>query len=173
MIQPKRQYKKKVFIVTGITIAALLIICVAVITIITTHQKKSETTQTIIDNPGYSTVLPAGKSISDLGGWRRVSPVSSSPVYAYNDSIDDIAISISEQPLPDSFKDDIDSHVAELAKSDNATNVVKTSNTTLYIGLSAKGPQSVYFSKNNLLILIKSEKQIKNAAWSSYAASLQ
>lgn len=164
----QRRLKKRTIII-GSVIVALII--GALITIIITQTHKNS--QTIIQNPGYATILPEGTSIIQLGGWVRVSPKGGDTAYAYADSIENVPISVSEQPLPESFKSNTSSKIAELAKSYNATPISSIGDTIIYIGTSAKGPQSVIFTKSNLLILIKSEKKIENAAWSTYAASLQ
>lgn len=44
---------------------------------------------------------------------------------------------------------------------------------TVYIGTSARGPQSVIFHKNNLLILIKSNGPLSGDQWTEYIASLE
>lgn len=124
------------------------------------------------DTPGYRTVLPDGKTIDELGGWKRVSPPEKEPVFAYTDQINDVSIGVSQQPLPQSFKSDTASRVADLAKKYNATTEVIIGDTTVYIGTSVKGPQSVIFAKKDLLILIKSQKKIENAAWKEYVLSL-
>jgi len=126
----------------------------------------------IVENLEYQTVLPSGESISALGGWKRVSPPGSGPVYAYIDAIDGIAISVSQQPLPKSFEGHSDSQVAELAKKFNATTKIDASGTTVYLGTSAKGPQSVILTKNGLLILIKSQGKIEDSSWATYATAL-
>lgn len=120
------------------------------------------------NSPGYQTVIPKGKTISDLGGWKRISPPKASPVYAYSDTLDNVSISVSQQPLPPSFN----GGVAELAKKFNATDKVDANGTDVYIGTSAKGPQSTIFTKNGLLILIKSHKNIDDKAWAYYIESL-
>lgn len=120
------------------------------------------------NGPEYQTVIPKGKTITDLGGWKRISPPKASPVYAYSDTLDNISISVSQQPLPSSFNGD----VAELAKKFNATDQVDANGTKIYIGTSAKGPQSAIFSKNGLLVLIKSQKNIDDKAWAYYVESL-
>ncbi len=126
----------------------------------------------IIENLEYQTVLPANKSITELGGWKRVSPPTGDPVYAYTDKIDGISVSISQQPLPKSFTDDLDTQLAELAKKFSATTKIDANGATVYVGTSAKGPQSAILSKNGLLILIKSTDKISDAAWAKYAKSL-
>lgn len=124
------------------------------------------------DSPEYQTILPGDKSISELGGWKRISPPEKEPVFAYADRINDVPISVSQQPLPSSFRSDIPNRVADLAKKYNATTEIAVGNTTVYIGTSVKGPQSVIFTKKDLLILIKSQKKIENSAWGEYIQSL-
>lgn len=122
--------------------------------------------------PTYQTVLPQGKTIQELGGWKRVSPPEDQPVFAFTDAIDGVPISVTEQPLPQQFKNDIDSQVADLARKFNATHKIDASGTPVYIGTSVKGPQSVIFATKKLLILIKSEKKISDTSWVNYAISL-
>ena len=126
----------------------------------------------VLENLEYQTVIPASKSIGDLGGWKRVSPPGADPVYAYNDVLDGVNISVSQQPLPSSFNGKADSEVADIAKKFNATTKIEGADTNVYLGTSAKGPQSVILSKNGLLILIKSEKNIEPTSWAQYARSL-
>ncbi|MEO5950616.1 MAG: hypothetical protein ABIQ04_04165 [Candidatus Saccharimonadales bacterium] len=166
---------RKSIVIAGI--GATVIICSLVIgsSMYGHNVTKSPTTadaNKIIENLEYQTVLPVGKTINTLGGWKRVSPPDSDPVYAYIDAIDGIAVSVSQQPLPKSFEGDVDSKVAELAKKFNATTKVDASGTTVYIGTSAKGPQSIIFTKNGILILVKSQEKITDASWIKYAKSL-
>lgn len=124
----------------------------------------------LIENLEYQTVIPDGKSIGELGGWKRVSPAKSDPVFAYNDTLDGVAINVSQQPLPKSFKGG--DQIADLAKRFNATTKIDANGTTVYVGTSAKGPQSAILSKNDLLILIKSQNKIDDKSWAKYARSL-
>jgi hypothetical protein len=120
-------------------------------------------------NPEFRAVLPRNKSIDELGGWTRISPPNNEPVYAYTDKIGNTAITVSEQLLPDSFAN---TGIADLAKQFNATNKLEGLTTEVYYGTSAKGPQSVIFAKNELLILIKSQAKISDEAWVVYIKSL-
>lgn len=130
--------------------------------------KDTQTTST----PQYQTVLPSGKTIKDLGGWKKLTPPNSNPFYTYADSIDGIAVNVSQQQLPPSFQSNTNEKVAELAKSYNATSRLTVSGMTVYIGISAKGPQSVIFTKDNLLIFIQSKHKIANDSWKRYITSL-
>jgi hypothetical protein len=123
--------------------------------------------------PSYSTIIPNNKSIDKLGGWTRVSPVTSNPVYAYVDSIGSIPISVSEQPLPSSFKSNSATQVQNLAKNFNASESFYVGSLKVYIGTSVSGPQSLIFTTDNLLVLIKSSAQITTQKWTSYIATLQ
>jgi len=122
--------------------------------------------------PDYKTILPAGHSIEDYGGWTRVSPPKRDPVYAYVDHIGSIPINVSQQPIPKDFGDDPDSQVQDLAEGYGASTVIKTGSTTVYIGTSAKGPQSVIFIKDGLLVLIKASAVVPDQQWQQYIQSL-
>lgn len=143
--------------------SAVIVIVVAGILVYRYHTR---------NNPDYRTILPDNKSVSELGGWKRVSPPGKDPVFAYSDNINNIPITVSQQPLPNSFKTETANHVAELAKAYNATTKINVGDTVVYIGTSSKGPQSVIFTQKNLLILIKSQKVIDNGAWGEYVKSL-
>lgn len=123
--------------------------------------------------PDYPTVIPAGKDIKNLGGWTRVSPQNSAPVYAYVDEIGNTPVRVSQQPLPEKLRDNSDKQVAQLAQGFGATEKLTVGNATAYIGTSAEGPQSVILHKNNLLILMKSSSKIDNSQWVKYIDSLQ
>lgn len=123
--------------------------------------------------PQYQTVLPSGKTIKDLGGWKKLSPPKGSSFYAYQDEVDGVRVNVSQQQLPKDFQSNTNQKVAELAKAYNATTQLTIdSGTTAYIGLSAKGPQSVIFTKDNLLVFIQSEKKLPNNEWKRYISSL-
>lgn len=123
--------------------------------------------------PEFKTVLPAGKSIEQYGGWTRISPPDRDPVFAYADKLGGITITISEQPLPDNLKSNTEEGINKLANDFSAKETLKVDGNTVHIGTSAKGPQSVIFAKNGLLILIKSTSKIDNKAWATYISSLQ
>ncbi len=128
------------------------------------------TLEIVTDLP-FQAVLPHGTTIDQLGGWRRVSPPDSAPVFAYSDQIADVQIIVSEQQVPSSLKGD--NKLAELAKKFSATDQLNITHTTAYIGTSAKGPQSVLLIKHDLLVLIKSKDNISDQDWIRYITSLR
>jgi hypothetical protein len=167
-----------------ITIAAVIIISAAVGTYTLLSAKKvsddiptpastsAAPTRLQQGTPDFSPVLPGDKKIEDFGGWTRVSPSSSVPVYAFADVLDNSPIRVSQQPIPQGFKGDEDEQVKTLALDFNAREVVMVDKIPVYIGTSVKGPQSLIFVKNNLLILIRSSVKIDPSIWSTYISSL-
>lgn len=128
----------------------------------------------VYESPSFNTVVPGGKTIAELGGWARVSPPGSDKVYAFVDEISDVDIIVSQQELPDNFKDSPAGVLKDFAESYAANRTLPTNDdTTAYIGTSAKGPQSVLLIKNDLLILIKSSSVISDDNWVGYINSLE
>lgn len=167
--------KSTLKIITGTIVVTIIIVSFFVIA----SQRDSkqpvadkDTASKTKEKPKYDTVLPKKKSIDALGGWKRISPPKNDPVYAFLDKIGETPISVSEQPLPDSFKGNSEEQLSELAKKFNATTKLQAGATTAYLGTSAKGPQSVIFVTDTLLILIKSQNKINEKDWTSYIQSL-
>ena len=122
----------------------------------------------LASSPSFQALLPTGKSINKLGGWTRVSPADHDPAFSYDDTINDIAIKVSQQQLTNASQS-----VAEIAKAYNATDKITAQNTTVYIGTSFQGPQSVLFAKGDLLVMIGSQATISHDDWISYINSLE
>ena len=159
---PKRTFKlpsKKILIVGG---ASLLVLLVAIVVFITIPTG---------DHPSYKTVLPKGKSISSLGGWKRVNPPNGDPIYTYVDAIDGVTVQVTQQPLPETLEGSAQQKLESVAKQFYATE--KITDTDAYIGTSAKGPQSVLLARGNTLILIKSQREISQKDWANYINSLK
>jgi hypothetical protein len=172
-----------IFIVVGVIVVVSYIIHSAFIHSLVKQQKIAEVSQSknytgaTLQTPDYITLLPTGKTIESLGGWTRVSPSNRNPVFAFMDTIDGKPINVSQQPLPPELKDikgnQDESQIVQLAQGYSANVKITASQTTVYIGTSAKGPQSVIFGKNNLLVLIKSSVTLTNDQWASYVNSLR
>lgn len=139
----------------------------------TTTKKTSGTVTKLSRNetPKFDTVVPDGKSIKDYGGWTRISPPDRVPVFAYSDKIGDVTINVSQQELPENLRDNGE-ELEKLSADFNADKKLTVGDITAYIGTSAKGPQSVIFIKDNLLVLIKSTAKISDDQWITYISSL-
>ncbi len=123
--------------------------------------------------PFYETLMPTGKTIEQLGGWTRMSPSDRNAVFGYTDSIENNRIVVSQQPLPEDFREDVEAQVEALAKGYKATEKITVGGLTVHIAKSAKGPQSIVFAKKGLLVLIRSSVTISNDQWIGYISSLQ
>lgn len=124
-------------------------------------------------HPNFRALTPKGSTVEELGGWQRVSPPGKDPTFAFTDTIEGVTISVSQRTLPPEFKKNTAKEVSNLAKSYHANRQLKAGDTTFHIGSSAKGPESVIFSKRSLLILIKSQAAISDEAWVSYINQLR
>lgn len=122
--------------------------------------------------PDYDTVVPKGRTAKNID-WTRVSPPDHNPVYTYVDTVDKATLNVSEQPVPDNFKNDPTTSLEQLAGSYNATQKLTVGTVTVYIGTSTKGPQSVIFIKKNVLVLIKTDIGLTTDQWIFYISSLQ
>jgi hypothetical protein len=123
-------------------------------------------------SPDFQAILPSGKTIEDLGGWLRVSPPDKDPVFAFVDTVEGAQLNVSQQRLPDDFKQDAAGELAELANQFGAKEKITVDQVDAYIGTSAKGPQSVLMVKSELLILIRASSALTNEQWVVYIASL-
>lgn len=169
------KWPRKVYVIIGCTLLILLMGSFVYNRFIhkPTHQTppKSYTSSKLEKGtPKYDTLLPAGKTIDNLGGWTRVSPGTASPVYAFSDRVDGIGVIVSEQPLPDALTKP--GALEEFTKAYSADHKVSVEGTDIYIGTSAKGPQSAILTKSNLLILIKTDSKLTDAQWATYVGSL-
>lgn len=123
--------------------------------------------------PEFGTLLPNGRSIDELGGWKRVSPPGAAPVFAYSDKIGDVTVAVSQQTLPEAFEKDTSEQITELAKGFNATDKITTEGKNIvYIGTSTRGPQYAIMGIDELLILIKANAKIEDESWAEYVDSL-
>src|SRR4051812_26486041 len=94
---------RKTIIILTILVASLLITGALIAQHnLTKNSDDTKTSRQKVESLEYQTILPEGKSISDFGGWTRVSPPKTDPVYAYTDEINSTSINVSEQPLPQS-----------------------------------------------------------------------
>ncbi|MGV9001387.1 MAG: hypothetical protein ACOH18_00300 [Candidatus Saccharimonadaceae bacterium] len=122
--------------------------------------------------PNFDAILPAGKTIEDFGGWQKLTPPNSEAFYVFVDTINGVTINVSQQLLPGKFKGDVTNKMLDLARAYKANVKLDADGTRMYIGTSAKGPQSVLFTKNGVLVLIKSWSTISDAQWIAYVKSL-
>lgn len=114
--------------------------------------------------------LPKGET-SELDGEARYS--AAQKTVSFKDSIGGVEIIVSQQQLPESFGEVTEDKVKKIAEDFSATKAITTANPTAYLGTNEKGPQSVVFYKNKLLVLIKSTNKIDEHDWAEYITNLK
>jgi hypothetical protein len=169
---PKNLTYKQLGIGSG---ALLVVLVIGVIALNSHHGNKNKPGSTGVlsasdQKPSFQTLSPTGITAG------KASPQkynAEHKIVTFVDSIGGVDINITEQALPDDFKDNTDDKVKKLAQSFSANEVLSTANPTAYLGTSVQGPQSVIFHKNGLLIFIKSTKKIDNHDWAEYITNLK
>lgn len=138
-------------------------------------QQQSDDSSTAVlsdqtEKPNFDYSLPKG-DVSKLEKEPRFD--AKRQVVNYVDSIGGVEITVSQQPLPEGFKDNTEDKVKKLAEDFTANHVLATANPTAYLGTSAKGPQTVIFAKKDLLVFIQSTSKIDDHDWAEYITSLK
>jgi len=167
MIHFKKPKRKVVIIGSIVTVVAAIAISIGVYQGHLSHAELERIA------PSFTAVLPTGQTIDNLGGWQKLTPPQGDPFYVFVDNINGVSINVSQQPLPKEFVVNPYQHISDLAKGYNANTQLKAGDTVLYVGSSANGPQSVIFTKNGLLILIKSWSALSNGDWITYVKALK
>lgn len=137
------------------------------------YRANSSQADMISDKPNFAALVPAGKTIEQLGGWEKLTGPNGDAFYVYVDNVSGVSANVSQQKLPGKFKNNLDNELLNLARAYNANVKLDADGTKVYVGTSAKGPQSVIFTKNESLVLIKSWATVENGDWIAYINSLE
>lgn len=127
--------------------------------------------QNVSQKPDFKWILPRGSVDKIAGGQVNYDPQKK--VVLYTDIINGTTVGVTQQALPSTFKDNVKEKMAEYAKKINCTSQIEVGDVMAYAGLSTKGPQTVVFAKNNLLVSIVADKEIDPQSWGSYINSLK
>lgn len=163
---------RKAWVVSALVIGLVSIGLIGYLSLRST-QPASESNSACPKQPNFATILPADKSINQLGGWKPLCPPGSPPTYAYSDQIDSATITVTQSPVPEAFNHNPQAALKKLAEAEHyPKELVASDNTVFYLGISAKGPQSIATIKNDLLVLIKSDQPVEDASWINYIGNL-
>lgn len=124
----------------------------------------------VVKEPEFKTVLPSGKKDETTNG--SVAYDASKKVASFTDNISGVAVTVSQQPVPEPFKANLDDQVQKLAESFSANEIIASSTPKAYLGTSIKGPQTVIFAKKDLLVFITSDSKIEKDVWAEYITKL-
>ena len=120
-----------------------------------------------VEKQDFEVLLPAGKSVEELGGIVLVSPEGNDPVYAYLDTLEQAKLNISMQKTPAQLSSGAQT-LEQLASGFQATKIIEIDGNRIYHGSTGKGVQSLIFVKNGLLVLIRSDIVLNDDTWAGY-----
>lgn len=167
MIRAAQPKNKPMFIIAvAMLLAGLVFLGIGI------YQVHSSQADQSNNQPNFKPVLPVSKTITSLGGWQKLTTPNNDVFYVYLDTVSGVTVNVSQQLLPGKFKSNLTNSMVEMARAYNANVKLDADGTTIYVGTSAKGPQSVLFTKNGVLVLIKSWATISDADWIAYVKSL-
>jgi hypothetical protein len=116
----------------------------------------------------FDTVLPRGRNIPD----DKLFYDAKRNFVRYDDQINAVKISVSQQPLPEAFKSDPDGNAKRIAADFSATEMLSMEGQNMYYGVSEKGPQTMILTKNDVLIFINTTTMIEKESLKAYAYNL-
>ncbi len=124
--------------------------------------------------PDFTVLTPDNTPARSLRGKTLTPPNNSSSFFSFNDTVNGVYLKVSEQPLPEALKDPGEDPIQGLAQGYNANrSITAGGDTTVYIGTSSKGYQSIIFVKEGLLITIVSTAALNDDQWIQYIDSLR
>lgn len=167
---PKLSHRQ---MIVGGSVAGALIVGIIgfnVISGLLSDDKKEVAGASTTTEPTFDTVLPEGEK--EKTSSKKLGFDAERQVASFTDNIGNVAITVSQQPLPEPFKANPDEEVKKLAEGFSANEVINESNPKAYLGTDEKGPQTVIFHKNGLLVFIQSASKLDKEQWSEYITKL-
>ncbi len=119
-------------------------------------------------DPKFDVMVPEGRDIPK----DKIAYDPDKNFAKYDDQINTVPITVSQQPVPDKFKTDQDNNLSELAKGFSATEKLFAGDTTVFYGRSIKGPQTLIFIKKGSLTFIKTSSEIEKESLKVYIENL-
>lgn len=120
--------------------------------------------------PNFTYALPDGDA-SSIDGTVRFDPKRK--VVNYKDTVAGVSVTVSQQQLPEGLKEDSQEKIKKIAADFSATRALTTATPTAYIGDSIEGPQTVIFTKKDLLIFVLSANKVDDKDWAEYVTTLR
>lgn len=133
----------------------------------TNNQGSSEVT-TPTNDPKFSIIKPQGREIPK----EKIIYDSKRNFTKFDDEINGVPITVSQQPMPDAFKADPKAGAAKIAKNFGTTDSFMFDDIELNYGQDEKGPQTMIFTKKDLLIFIMTSQQVDKEGLKVYAGNL-
>lgn len=120
------------------------------------------------NDPTFSIVKPQGRDLPK----EKIIFDPRRKFAKFEDEINGVPISVSQQPLPEGIKSDPVSGTSKLAKDFGAAEEITVDGTRINYGQDEKGQQTVILTKNGLLIFILTSAQTDKEGLKIYAGNL-
>lgn len=139
----------------------------------TDKPEASKATSEESETPSYQPLAPKGKQNLASGDAAVSTYDSKRKLYSYNDNYEGVQLTVSQQPLPSSFKSD-PIQIRKAADSIRATDEIDTALGMAYIGFDEKANvQRVMLVYRDLLVFIMTNKKLDNETIKSYIETLR
>ena len=119
-------------------------------------------------DPKFDFVQPEGRPIEKS----KIAYDSVRNFAKYDDEINGIPITVSQQPMPSQYKNDLIGGAKKIAGDFGATEELSVDGQLMYLGKDEKGPMTLILTKNEILIFILTSKQIDKNGLMVYASNL-
>lgn len=159
------------------TLCALgLIVVFGAVSLVAISGKSSSTNnQTVLSDttatPEFKMIFPEGVQTNIDNNY--VSFNSDKNIASYTDKIGAITVTVSQQPLPARFNNNLETELDREAKKAGAIEIIVPSNPITYVGTAANGVQTAVFYKHDLLIYVRAANKVDNLDWTDYVRSLR
>lgn len=160
----------------------LTVLAIAVLTTLTLLKDNTNTAQPVNadsqqvlssnlpTSPTFTTLAPGGDIHQATGGELRYD--SAKQVASYTDTVQNVAITVSQQELPGHFVLDPAAGMANLASSINSKDQFNVGDTTVYVG-QPNNTQTAVFMKNQVLVFIVAQTPLSNEVLAAYINGLR
>lgn len=173
-------YRKEIIILASVILVIGLLS--TVVYFVKNHDKKSQNEPQKVNqsqstvgskpadhDPEFEMLQPQGRTIKK----ENVYYDKEKNFAKYDDEISGAKITVSQQPLPDSFKEDVGKELERVSKNFGATEKLSVDNGSYaYYGQSASGPQTIIYVKNDVLMFIRTQREIDKASILVYLNNL-
>lgn len=91
----------------------------------------------------------------------------------YDDEVDGVKLTVSQQPIPATFTGDVDANVKKVSEGFNAKEILSDKDPLAYIGQDVSGRQTIILVKDKLLIFILTAREVDKKSLTVYVQNLK
>ncbi|MDZ7744291.1 MAG: hypothetical protein U5K77_00815 [Candidatus Saccharibacteria bacterium] len=174
-LRPPRLNRKQIKLATAGTGVVALVLVGAVALSLTRNGTEVEEQQggVLSDSaqvPPFATLLPPSDSGAVLSGLRYD---SDKKVASFTSRVDDVAVTVSQQEMPENFSTNPQEGLKKLAGDIFATEQIELSDGMAFVGKSTNGPQTAIMVREGILIFAHSQREIPEDKWKDFLETIE